>query len=76
MRDNMSIVHTQCTFNIYKHASLASAARLADTLCPPEAPSGRLWSLLINYMGDNISKYVWPTVIIDIAREITKFIKF
>ena len=27
---------------IYKHASLASAALLADTLCPQEAPFGRL----------------------------------
>ena len=29
---------------IYKRASLACAARLADTLCPPEAPFGRLGS--------------------------------
>ena len=28
---------------------------------------------LINYKGDNIPKYVCPTVIIDIARKITKF---
>ena len=28
----------------YKRASLACAARLADTLCPPEAPFGRLGS--------------------------------
>ena len=27
---------------LYKRASLASAARLADTLCPREAPFGRL----------------------------------
>ena len=27
--------------------------------------------VLINYKGDNISKYVCPTVIIDIARKIT-----
>ena len=27
---------------IYKRASLACAARLADTLCPPEAPCVRL----------------------------------
>ena len=61
---------------IYKRASLACAARLADTLCPPEAPFGHLRSSLINYMGDSISKYICPTVIIDIARKITKFIKF
>ena len=69
-RNKLSTVH------LYKRASLACAARLADTLCPPEAPFGRLWSPLINYMGDNISKYVCPTVIIDIARKITKFSNF
>ena len=57
---------------IDKRASNACAARLADTLCPPEAPFGRLWLSLINYLGDDISKYVCPTVIIDIARKITK----
>ena len=37
---------------------------------------GALWApgvTLINYKGDNISKYVYPTVIIDIARKIAKF---
>ena len=29
---------------------------------------------LVNYKEDNISKYVCPTVIIDIARKITKFV--
>ena len=53
----------------YKRASLASTPRLADTKCPPDAPFGRLWLPLINYMGDNISKYACPTVIIDIARK-------
>ena len=61
---------------IYKRASLACAARLADTLCPPDTPFRRLCSPLINYKGNNISKYVCPTVIIDIARKITKFINF
>ena len=42
----------------YKRASLACAARLADTLCPPEAPFGRLEVTLVNYSGDIISKYV------------------
>ena len=64
------------SIKLNKRASLACAARLADTLCPPEAPFGRLWSPLINYMGDNISKYVCPTGIIDIARKITKFVNF
>ena len=31
---------------------------------------------LVNYKGDNISKYVCPAVIIYIARKITKFINF
>ena len=31
-------------FHINKRASLDCAARLADTLCPPEAPFGRLGS--------------------------------
>ena len=61
---------------MYKRASLACAARLADTLCPLEAPFGRLWSPLISYMGDNISEYVSPTIIIDIARKSTEFVKF
>ena len=54
---------------IYKRASLACAVRLADALCPPEAPCGRLWSPLISNKGDNISKYVCLTVIINIARK-------
>ena len=35
----------------------------------PSAPGIRL----INYKGDNISKYVCPSAIIDIARKMTKF---
>ena len=31
---------------------------------------------LVNYKGENISKYVCPTAIIYIARKITKFINF
>ena len=31
---------------------------------------------LVNYMGDNISKYVCSTVLIDITRKITKFVNF
>ena len=40
---------------------------------------GALWApgvTLINTKGDNISKYVGPTVIIDIARKNTKFVNF
>ena len=58
-----------------KRASLACAARLADTV----SAGGALWApvvTLINYMGDNIPKYVCPTVIFDIARKITKFVNF
>ena len=54
---------------IYKRASLACAARMADTLCPPEGT-------LVKYKGDSISKHVCPTVIIDITRKITKFVNF
>ena len=71
-----SINSLQIDIYIYKRASLACAAQLADTLCPPEAPYGRLGSPLFSYIGDNISKYVCLTVITDIARKITKFVNF
>ena len=35
-------------FIVNKRASLACAARLADTLCPPEAPFGHLEVTLVN----------------------------
>ena len=54
---------------IYKLASLACAARLADTLCPPEAPFGRLEVTLVNYKGDIISKYVHLSFKIDITQK-------
>ena len=54
---------------IYKRASLACAARLADTLCPPEAPFGRLEVTLVNYKGDIISKYVHLRFKIDFTRK-------
>ena len=60
----------------YLGDSLFCAPRAANTSCPHEAPFGRLWSPLINLKGDNISKYVCPTIIIDIARKITKFVNF
>ena len=69
-RDVISLI-----INQYKRASLL-ALRLADTLCPPEAPCGRLGSPLFSYIGDNMSKYVCLTVIIEIARKITKFVSF
>ena len=40
---------------------------------------GALWApsdTLINYKVDNISKYVCPTAIIDIARKVPKFVNF
>ena len=55
----------------YKRASLACAARLAGTSCPPEAPFGRLWVTLGNYKGDTNSKYVHLSFKIDITRKIT-----
>ena len=56
-------------FDIYKRASLACAARLADTSCPPDAPFGRLEVTLVNYKGDIISKYVHLSFKIDITRK-------
>ena len=61
---------------IYKRASLACAARLADTLCPPETPFGRLEVTLVKYKGDVISKYVHLSFKIDITRKNTKFVNF
>ena len=63
-------------FNHYKRASLACAARLADTSCPPEAPFGRLEVTLVNYNGDIISKYVQLSFKIDITRKITELVNF
>ena len=43
---------------IYKRASLACAARLADTSCPPEAPFGRLrshWLIIREIASINMS---------------------
>ena len=54
---------------IYKRASLACAARLADTLCPPEVR-------LVNYKGDIISKYLYLSFIIDITRKNNRFVNF
>ena len=59
---------------LHKRASLACAAKLADTSCPPEAPFGRLEVTLVNYKGDIISKYVHLSYKIDITRKITKFV--
>ena len=61
---------------MHKRASLACAARLADTLCLPEAPFGRLEVRLVNYKGDIISKHVHLSLKIDITRKITKFVNF
>ena len=59
-----------------KRASLACAARLADTSCPPEAPFGRLEVTLVNYKGERISKYVYLGFKIDITQKNTKFVNF
>ena len=47
------------TYTVHSRYIKTSALRMLElrgwrTLCPPEAPFGRLWSPLINYMGDNI----------------------
>ena len=64
------------TFYINKRASLACAARLVDTSCPPEAPFGRLEVTLVKYKGDVISKYVHLSFKIDITRKNIKFVNF
>ena len=48
----------------YKRASLACAARLADTSCPPEAPFGRLGShwLIIRETSLNMSILVLKSI--------------
>ena len=63
-------------YRVQARFALACAARLADTLCPPEAPFGRLEVILVNYKGNITSKYVHLSFKIDITRKITKFIKF
>ena len=64
----IKVIIVSC-FTHYKRASLACAARLADTLCPPEAPFGRLEVTLVNYKGDIISEYVHLSFKIDITRK-------
>ena len=66
-----------------KDYNILQAARFACLRCAAGghcvSAGGALWApvvTLINYKGNNISKYVCPTVIIDIARKITKFINF
>ena len=49
----------------YKRASLASAARLADNLCPPEAPFGRLgshWLIIREITSLNMSILVLKSI--------------
>ena len=48
---------------------MACAARVADTLCPPEAPFDRPGVTLVNYMGDISSKYVHLSFKIDITQK-------
>ena len=60
---------TDICIYIYKRASLACAARLADTSYPPEAPFGRLEVRLVNYKGDIMSKYVHLSYKIDITQK-------
>ena len=64
-------------YHIYKRASLACAARLADTLCPPEAPFGCLgshWLIIREITYLNMSILV--LIKIDFTRKITKFVNF
>ena len=59
-----------------QRASLVCATRLADTLCPREAPFGRMEVTLVNYKGDIISKYLHLSFKIDFTRKVTKFVNF
>ena len=72
----MSLNRNAFRFMINKRASLACAARLADTSCPQEAPFGRLEVTLVNYKGEIISKYVHLSFKIDITRKNTKYVNF
>ena len=61
---------------IYTSALRLLALRGWWTIC---AAGGSLRSpgvTLVNYKGNSISKYVCPTVIIDITRKITKFVNY
>ena len=61
----MSINTLTCNFLNNKRASLACAARLADTLCPPEAPFGRLeshWLIIREISSLNMSILVLKSI--------------
>ena len=69
--------------NLYKCLNYILQARFACLRCAAGGhfvpAGGALWApvvTLINYKGDNISKYVCPTIISYIAGKITKFINF
>ena len=50
------MVNINYIFYFHKHASLACAPRLADTLCPQSLSAGA-WSLSIAYFGSLVTLY-------------------
>ena len=82
--------HSSCTIDEHVESGLHTPTRYiyrqARFACLRCAAGGHFVSAggslrspgvtLVNYKGDNISKYVCPTVLIDITRKITKFVNF
>ena len=61
---------------IYKRASLACAARLADTKCPPEAPFGRLgshWLIIREIISLNMSILVLKSISLEKSPNLSIF---
>ena len=74
-----AIIHDQGEYTQWPGIILAILCLASRIYSKPWSTVGSLWSpgvTLVNYKGDNISKYFCPTVIIYIARKITKFINF
>ena len=74
---------TSSDTHIYVYIYIYTSALRACLRCEAGghfvSAGGSLRSLgvtLVNYKGDNISKYVCSTVLIDITRKITKFVNF
>ena len=67
LESEASVLLPKFSFILYVTSALRLLAlRGWRTLCVP----------LVNYRGDSISKYVCPTVIIDITQEVTKFVNY
>ena len=64
-----SLLYIQARFACLRSAAGGHFVSAGSTLRAPGVT-------MINYKGENIPKYTCPTVIIDIARKITKFVNF